>query len=129
MRRGALTVVVIHAAVTTAHGAAHAQMHVDLPAAAMTFIVCVVMIAPLAALALLYSRWRHAGAALLALAMAGALVFGLWNHFLIQGADHVAHLAPSAWRLPFQVTAWLLLFTEAAGTVIGVLLLRRSLRQ
>ena len=51
--------------------------------------------------------------------MAGALVFGLGNHFIIAGEDHVAHVA-AEWRTLFGVTAVLLVITEAAGTIVGV---------
>ena len=49
------------------------------------------------------------------MSMAGALVFGLVNHFFIQGADHVAHVARE-WRTLFASTAALLAVLEAAGT-------------
>jgi len=51
--------------------------------------------------------------------MAGALVFGLINHFIIDGSDHVAHVA-AAWRTQFSVTAALLVVLEAAGVAIGI---------
>jgi hypothetical protein len=51
--------------------------------------------------------------------MAGSLVFGRINHFIVQGTDHVAHVA-AAWRPLFASTAGLLVLTEAAGTALGV---------
>jgi hypothetical protein len=51
--------------------------------------------------------------------MAGALLFGLINHFLIDGSDHVANVA-AEWRSLFGATAVLLLLSEAAGVAIGV---------
>jgi len=51
--------------------------------------------------------------------MSGALVFGLINHFIMAGPDHVAHVA-AAWRQLFGVTAALLVVCEAAGAAIGV---------
>ena len=52
--------------------------------------------------------------------MSLAFVFGLWNHFVSPGPDHVAHLPSVAWKLPFQLTAWLLAATEAGGAVLGL---------
>ena len=51
--------------------------------------------------------------------MSGALVFGLINHFFIDGLDHVAHVA-AEWRPLFSVTAALLVVSEAAGAAVGV---------
>jgi hypothetical protein len=59
------------------------------------------------------------GGWLVAVSMAGALVFGLINHFIISGSDHVSHVAAD-WRLLFGVTAVLLVVCEAVGTAVGV---------
>src|SRR5437899_1813470 len=111
-------VVLIHLVISLVHGAAHAGARVSLTPAGAMFVFIVILAGPLAGLGL--SRWRpQPGAWLVACAMAGALVFGLINHFIIAGADHVGHVA-AAWRSLFGVTAALLVVAEAAGTVIGV---------
>ena len=61
----------------------------------------------------------RAGAWIVAASMAGALVFGLVNHFIVDGSDHVTHVA-AEWRSLFGVTAALLVVSEAAGVAIGV---------
>lgn len=110
--------VLIHLGISVAHGRAHTGAQVPLPLAGTLFVYIVILAAPLAGLALW--RWRpRAGAWLVAAAMAGALVFGLVNHFIIDGQDHVAHVA-AGWRTLFGVTAALLVVSEAAGAVIGV---------
>ena len=70
---------------------------------------------------LVWSRITHssAGAWLIAATMAGALLFGLVNHFLIVSPDHVSQV-PVPWRLWFGATAVLLLITEAVGAGVGV---------
>ena len=42
-----------------------------------------------------------------------------FNHFLIDGSDHVANVA-GEWRSLFGATAVLLLLSEAAGVAIGM---------
>ena len=117
--RPALAAVVLaHLAVSLVHGTAHSGAQVELDRAGMLFVYIVILLGPLAGLAL--SFWRpRAGAWIVALTMSGSLVFGLINHFIIQGADHVSHVAP-AWRTLFASTAALLVAVEAAGVAIGL---------
>jgi hypothetical protein len=120
MTRGqALTVVVLlHLAINIAHGSAHTGAQVPLSLAGMLFVYIVILAGPLAGLGLW--RWRpRLGGLIVAVCMSGALVFGLINHFIIDGPDHVAHVA-AAWRQLFGVTAALLVVCEAAGTAIGI---------
>ena len=117
-RLALIAVVLTHLAITSIHGRAHEGAHVPLSFAGTLFVYIVILAGPLVGLAL--SRWRpRAGAWIVALTMAGALVFGLINHFLIDGSDHVANVA-AAWRSLFGATAVLLLLSEAAGVVIGM---------
>jgi hypothetical protein len=117
--------VLLHALVVIVHGQAHNKLHVDLSAYAGAFVFGVIVLGPLAALAAYWSGRRRTGAAALAATMAASFFFGLWNHFVVEGSDHVAHLPDAPWRLVFQISAWLLLGTEAAGTAFGIALLRR----
>jgi hypothetical protein len=59
--------------------------------------------------------------------MAGSLVFGVVNHFVIVSPDHVSHV-PAEWSTLFTVTAVLLAVLEAAGTAAGVLSARQTVR-
>lgn len=121
----ALTLVVIaHFGITIAHGAAHTTADVRLGPLGLAFVVIIIMIGPIAGL--VWMRWnRTAGAWLIAAAMAGALVFGFVNHFVIDAADRVDHVMGPA-RTMFQVTAALLFLSEAAGAWLGVRVARRA---
>jgi hypothetical protein len=111
-------VVLVHLAINIAHGRAHAGAEVPLPLAGALFVSIVILAGPLVGLAV--SRWRpRAGAWLVAASMGGALVFGLINHFVIAGSDHVMHVAPE-WRMQFGVTAALLVVSEAIGVGAGI---------
>jgi hypothetical protein len=120
MTRGqTLTAVVLtHLAINIAHGRAHDGGQVPLTAAGTLFVFIVILAAPLVGLGVW--RWQpRLGGWIVAASMSGALVFGLFNHFIIDGSDHVAHVA-AAWRQLFGVTAALLVVCEAAGTAIGI---------
>jgi hypothetical protein len=119
-------VVLLHLAVSLVHGWAHAGAQVLLPLAGALFVYIVILAGPLVGLAV--SRWRpRAGAWLVAASMGGALLFGLLNHFIINGSDHVSQIA-IRWRALFGVTAALLVLTEAIGVGAGIWCARRRPR-
>jgi hypothetical protein len=118
-RGQALTAVVLtHLAINIAHGRAHDGGQVPLSTAGALFVYIVILAAPLVGLGVW--RWQpRPGGWIVAASMSGALVFGLFNHFIIDGSDHVAHVA-AEWRQLFGVTAALLVACEAAGTAVGI---------
>jgi hypothetical protein len=112
-----ITIVVLHLAISFVHGAAHSGAGIGLGLAGSLFVYIVIVAGPMVGL-LIGLRWRRLGVSVIAYAMAGALIFGIVNHFIIQGSDHVTHV-PEAWRMLFTVTAVLLAVLEAAGALIG----------
>ncbi len=119
----AALVVLVHTVVMLVHGAAHMRLNIELSPWANIYVLGIVGIGPITGLIFLRSSRQRTGATILFITMIGALLFGLWNHFIAPGTDHVMHLQASPWRLPFQVTAGLLLVSEAAGAVIAFALL------
>ena len=118
-----LTVVVLgHLIISMAHGAAHAQAQVPLSRAATLFVYIVILAGPLIGLVLTWPAERIGGW-LIALTMAGSLVFGVINHFVLASPDHVAQVAPQ-WRPLFTTTAILLVVTEVLGAVLAIRFLR-----
>lgn len=119
-------IVIAHLAVSLIHGAAHAQAKVPMSPAANLFVFGVILAGPLIGLALAL-RSRRVGAWIIGIAMAASLVFGVANHFVLESADHVAHIAPR-WQPLFVATAVLLAITEALGSGLAVQIIReRSL--
>ena len=116
--RLAMGLVAVHLAVNLIHGAAHSGADVPITVLQNAFVWIVILIGPLVAVWLMRTN-RRFGAELLALTMGGALIFGLVNHFVVDSVDHVSRVTNETWRLPFQLSAALLLFLEAAGVWIG----------
>jgi hypothetical protein len=112
-----VTIVVLHLAISFVHGAAHSGAGIGLGLAGSLFVYIVILAGPIVGL-IIGLRRRRLGASFVAYAMTGSLVFGVVNHFIIQGSDHVTHV-PEAWRTSFTVTAILLAVLEAAGALIG----------
>ena len=80
------------------------------------YVLVVITVAPLVAVALLFSRQQRIGALLLALSMLGSFAFGLWYHFLSAGNDNVAEVH-GGWRMTFLGTAIALAVVEGFGTL------------
>jgi len=110
--------VLSHLVVSMVHGAAHAGAQVPLSRAANLFVFIVILAGPLVGLALTWPAERI-GTWLIAITMAGSLVFGLLNHFVFASPDHVSHVAPD-WRPLFTTTAVLLALIEALGAGLAI---------
>lgn len=106
-----VVLVAAHLIISVVHGSAHAGANIPLSQAASLFLFVVIVAGPLTGLALMW-RAQRAGALIIAIATAGALVFGLLNHFVFASPDHVAHVV-GQWRPLFATTAILLTVTEA----------------
>ena len=123
LKLAALALVLIHLVVSIVHGRAHQGAMVDLTLFGYVYVVAVITVAPLVAAALLFSRWRHTGALLLTVSMAGSFAFGVWHHFLAAGTDNVAEVR-GAWRSTFLWTALALAALELLGFISGLLVYR-----
>lgn len=121
-RRWLAAAVLLHLAVSIVHGAAHAEAQVPLSRAANLFVFIVILAGPVVGLALIW-RAERIGSWLIAITMAGSLVFGLVNHFVFASPDHVAHVARQ-WRPLFTTTAVLLAVTETLGSGLAIRLVR-----
>ena len=119
--------VLTHLAVSIVHGRAHAGADVPLSYAANLFVFIVILAGPLIGLALIWPAQRI-GNWVIAVTMAASLVFGIVNHFVLPGPDHVTHVV-APWRTLFATTAVLLAATEAfaSGVAIRSITERKSL--
>jgi hypothetical protein len=114
--------VLVHLVVSMIHGTAHTGANVPLSPAANLFVIVVILAGPLIGLAL--SWWtKQYGSVVVALTMAASLVFGVVNHFVVDGPDHVGHIA-TQWRGVFATTAALLAITELLALGIALSLVR-----
>ncbi len=125
----ALTIIAFHAVVALVHGKAHAHLGIGLSHWQYTYVMAVIVVAPLLAGILLLARQSGTGGILLAVSMAGALLFGAYYHFVAGGADNVASVAASGWGAVFRWTSVLLALTETAGVSVGVRVLRAHSRR
>ena len=126
MIRSLCTIAVLaHLLVSLVHGYAHTELGVGLSAWQNWYVVVVITLAPLVALALVWMRQERIGFALLVISMAGSLIFGGYFHYIGISPDHVSHLPPGDAQGTFRATAVLLLATELFGAAVGVLGMRK----
>jgi peptidoglycan/LPS O-acetylase OafA/YrhL len=118
LRRWLAAAVLTHLAVSIIHGAAHTGAHVALSQAATLFVFVIILIGPIVGLVLTWPA-RRMGSWIIALTMAGSFLFGLVNHFLIAGDDHVSHVDPQ-WRALFTATAIILSGIELLGSGLAI---------
>jgi len=124
-----VAIILFHTAIDVLHGGAHVGEHVlSFTLAQILFITIVIFIAPLMALFLLGRRRLAWGGWWFFLSMLGSLLFGVWSHFVMPGADNIASLSSGVWKVPFQLTSILLTIIDAVGTIVGALFLCLVLR-
>ena len=131
MRTDSLTaslvaLVIVHFFVAVVHGVAHGGAHVSLTPFALVFVIVVIQLAPLVGLVLIRTQPRG-GAAMVSVSMAGAFLFGVVNHFVLPGADHVSQVQ-AQWRVLFGSTAALLALIEAGAAIVGAAVALRYAR-
>jgi ACR3 family arsenite efflux pump ArsB len=117
--------VLAHLVVSIVHGRAHESLAVGLSSWQNLYVLTVIVIAPLIAMLLIWTRLARAGFVLLVISMAGSLIFGVAYHYVVISPDHVSHLPPGDAQGLFRTTALLLVLTELFGVVVGLWGLRR----
>jgi len=121
-------IVLAHLAVNILHGQAHTKLGVGLSAWQQGYVIAVILLAPLVALALVFTRYAGTGLWLLLASMLGSLIFGACYHYVVISPDHVAHLPAGDARGLFRITALLLLLTEALAVAVAGIALGRIRR-
>ena len=116
--------VLAHLVVVVFHGQAHRRLAIELASWQQMYVMVVILLAPLVALVLSWTRYVRAGVWLLLGSMLGALIFGAVHHYIIISEDHVAHLPPGDARGLFRITALLLLVTETVGVIVAAMMAR-----
>jgi hypothetical protein len=112
-------VVLAHLGISMIHGVTHMAAHVMLSSASMLFVIAVILVGPVLGLIVQRLGSKRVGAWLITTTLAAAMLFGLVNHFVLAGPDHVTHVA-APWRTAFASTAALLLLTETFGSSVAL---------
>ena len=113
--------VVVHLVATLWHGDAHTQLAIDLPPEKNLFVYVVILIAPIVAAVLLWTRYFSLGLWVFVLSMVGALLFGAYHHYVLVSPDNIGHLpsgSPAA-HAQFITSAAVIALLELASALTG----------
>ena len=114
------TIVIIHAIAHGLHGLAHEEIPIPLSLLQSVFVGVVILLVPIIAAVLLWTQFDRIGSWLLLSSMIGAILFGIYNHYIVISPDHVSHVSFVGWGWLFQVTAILTLIVFNPFTVCGI---------
>ena len=92
MKLAISVLVIVHLIAILWHGDAHSLLGIDLPTLKNIFIYTVILAAPIVSAVLVWTRFMILGAGLFAFSMVGALVFGVYHHYILVSSDNIAHL-------------------------------------
>lgn len=116
--------VIIHHGVALAHDNAHNQIEVLLTPSQSLFVYTFILLLPIAAVILVWTRFAAISPVLLAVSMAGALIFGVYHHYILISPDNIAHLpvGTEQQHSQFVSTAHLLSILQLLGAVLAAYL-------
>jgi hypothetical protein len=122
MNRIVITALVaIHLAASLWHGSAHTQLGIALPPEKTAFVFVVILIAPIVAAVLVWTRYVSIGLWMFGLAMLGALLFGAYHHYVMVSPDNIGHLptgSPES-HSQFITTAAVIALLELASALFS----------
>jgi NADPH:quinone reductase-like Zn-dependent oxidoreductase len=123
--------VTIHLAANLWHGSAHTQLAIALPPGKTAFVFVVILIAPIVAAGLVWTRYISIGLWVFFLSMLCALLFGAYHHYVLVSPDNIGHLpgrSPES-RSQFIASAAVIALLELASALVGAFSLGSHLTQ
>jgi hypothetical protein len=103
------------------HGSAHAQLAIALPPEKTIFVYVVILIAPIVAAVLVWTRYISIGLWVFFLSMLAAFLFGAYHHYVLVSPDNIGHLpvgSPES-HSQFITSAAIIALLELASALYG----------
>jgi hypothetical protein len=122
--------VIVHLVATVWHGDAHTKLAIDLPPEKDLFVYTVILLAPLVAAVLVWTRYVSIGLWVFVVSMLGSFLFGAYHHYVLVSPDNIEHLPSGspAHQVQFISSAAAIALLELASSLWGAFCLgiRRS---
>jgi len=131
MRRIIITVLVaVHLVASLWHGNLHSQLSINLSPKQTLFVLVVILVAPIAAAALVWTRYFLSGLWVFFLSMLGSLLFGVYHHYVMVSSDNINFLpgVDSSSHHQFALSAGVIALLELAAALYGAFCLGRDRR-
>lgn len=119
--------VAVHLVASLWHGNAHTRLAIYLPTEKTLFIFIVILIAPIVAAALVWTRYFSIGLWVFFLSMLGSFLFGAYHHFLLVSPDNIHHLPAGSPEMhsQFIISAGVIALIELATALYAAYCLGR----
>ena len=123
--------VIVHLVASLWHGSAHTHLGIELSTQQTLFIYLVIIIAPVIAGILVWTRYVSISLWVFFLAMLGSLLFGVYHHYVLVSPDNISHLPPGTPQAlsRFVISAAVIALIELAATLYGAFCLGRNYGQ
>jgi len=113
--------VIVHLAASLWHGSAHTHLGIQLSTEQTLFIYIVIIIAPVVATILVWTRYLSMGLWVFFLSMLGSFLFGAYQHYVLVSPDNIHHLptgTPES-HSTFVISAGVIALLELASALYG----------
>jgi hypothetical protein len=128
MTRIVITVlVIVHLVASLWHGSAHIHLGIELSTEQTLFIYIVIIIAPVVAAILVWTRYLSMSLWVFFLSMLGSFLFGAYQHYVLVSPDNIHHLpagTPES-HFHFIISACVIALIELASALYGAFWLGR----
>jgi hypothetical protein len=113
--------VIVHLIASLWHGSAHTHLGIKLSTEQTLFIYVVIIIAPVVAAILVWTRYLSTGLCVFFLSMLGSFLFGAYHHYLLVSPDNIHHLPPGSpeSHSHFITSACVIALVELASALYG----------
>jgi len=120
--------VAVHLVASVWHGSLHSELRINLSTAQNLFVLIVIVIAPMVGAVLVWTRLERLGFRIVCLSMVGALLFGVFYHFIFHSADNIRFLPPDSPSANHQFTlsAGVIALLELASAVFATFWLKQT---
>jgi hypothetical protein len=113
--------VIVHLATALWHGSAHTHLAIELTRGQTLFIYIVIIIAPVVAAILVWTRYVSTGLWGFFVSMLGSFLFGAYHHYVLVSPDNISHLPPGTpeSHSHFITSAGVIALVELASALYG----------
>lgn len=128
MKRIVITILVaVHLVASLWHGNLHTQLSVSLSPKQTLFVLVVILLAPIVAAALVWTRYALSGVWVFFLSMLGSFLFGVYHHYVMVSSDNINFLpgTDSSSHHQFALSAGVIAMLELASALYGAFCLGR----